>query len=315
MNGTERQTGSIDYLVLVNKLCALPADWEERLDVVSTVNTRGNEVEVERAAFEAFLRLKEDLEKYDGVFIELDSARRTVAVQQGIMDFVTAHYGAGYAAKTVAPPGHSEHHTGLALDLYFRLDGRDVFLNEEMVRHTDVWAKIHARLADNALILRYPKGKEHITGYDYEPWHMRYVGDPAIAREIMAKGLTLEEYLGAVNVSEVEIDYGASALYSKEEIEEAMVQAKCRFAFFAGCELHSLRYAGDACCDAELVRQLNELDPGHAFAQACELLSDFRCGEGESSVEYADYPWRLARAPGGSWQLVSWGRRSDELHG
>jgi D-alanyl-D-alanine carboxypeptidase len=45
-------------------------------------------------------------------------------------------------------------------------------------------------------ILRYPKGKEDITGYSYEPWHLRYIGDPKIAEEITRQNLTLEEYLG-----------------------------------------------------------------------------------------------------------------------
>ena len=80
----------------------------------------------------------------------------------------------------VAVPGYSEHHTGLALDLYL----------ESM----DVWAKIHAKLPEFGFILRYPEGKEDITGYAYEPWHVRYVGMDT-AEEITSRGITLEEYL------------------------------------------------------------------------------------------------------------------------
>ena len=59
-------------------------------------------------------------------------------------------------------------------------------------------AKIHERLADYGFILRYLEGADEITGYSYEPWHFRYINDPAIAKEIMDAGITLEEYLGEV---------------------------------------------------------------------------------------------------------------------
>ena len=107
-----------------------------------------------------------------------------------------SRYGSEYAAKTVATPGYSEHHTGLALDLYFRLDGKDIYYNEDMVKYPEIWEKIHAKLAKYGFILRYPEGKENITGYSYEPWHIRYIDDVNIAKEIMSQpGFTLEEWL------------------------------------------------------------------------------------------------------------------------
>jgi len=57
---------------------------------------------------------------------------------------------------------------------------------------------MHERLADYGFILRYLEGADEITGYSYEPWHFRYINDPAIAKEIMDAGITLEEYLGEV---------------------------------------------------------------------------------------------------------------------
>ena len=122
------------------------------------------------------------------------------------MDRFIEKYGADYAARTVAPPGTSEHHTGLALDLYFRLKDRDgsftdVCDNEDLVKYPEIWEKIHARLAGYGFILRYPEGREHITGYGYEPWHIRYVGSAEVAKKITERGITLEEYLGAVEHS------------------------------------------------------------------------------------------------------------------
>ena len=113
--------GGIDYLALVNKLYPLPEGWEEALETVTTANSVGDEVEVEARAYSAYLLLKADLEENDGIYLELDSARRSVAAQQDIMGRFTEKYGADYAAKTVATPGYSEHHTGLALDLYFKV--------------------------------------------------------------------------------------------------------------------------------------------------------------------------------------------------
>jgi len=88
--------------------------------------------------------------------------------------------------SVAAQPGYSEHQTGLAFD--FSYSG----LSDKETNRMWNW------LADNAykygFILRYPKGKEDITGFAYEPWHYRYVGKQA-AKAIYEKGLVLEEYL------------------------------------------------------------------------------------------------------------------------
>ncbi len=204
----------IDYMALINKQNALPEGWEEALQTVTTTNSLGDEVEVEKKAYDAYLKLKADLEK-DGVYVDLDSARRSVAEQQRIVEDFTERYGAEYTAATVATPGFSEHHTGLALDLYFRIKGngdhfKDIYYNEDMVEYPEIWEKIHAKLADYGFILRYLEGKEEITGYSYEPWHIRYIDDVDLAKEITEKGITLEEYLGAVPAPEADPENGAA---------------------------------------------------------------------------------------------------------
>lgn len=199
----EREAAAgIDYLALVNKEYPLPEGWEDALDVVNTSNSLGDEIEVERAAYYAYLELKNDLAK-DGVYVDLDSARRSIAAQQDIVVRFTEKYGEDYVKRYVAVPGYSEHHTGLALDLYLNINGKDVYLNEDMVQYPEIWAIIHAKLADHGFILRYLEGKEAITGYSYEPWHIRYVGDTSIAKEIMDKSITLEEYLGKLPTTDV----------------------------------------------------------------------------------------------------------------
>ena len=302
---------AINYLALVNKLNPLPDGWEDALETVHMTNSIGDDVEVEKKAYDAYLKLKEDLEK-EGIFVDLDSARRSVSEQQRIMDDFTAKYGADYALKTVATPGYSEHHTGLALDLYLIIDGVDVVENEDMIRYPEIWEVIHSRLADHGFILRYLEGKEHITGYGYEPWHIRYVDDVDIAKEIMNSGITLEGWLGAVNETDVEIDYGTSEIYTAEELAEAAIQIKCTFASWKGCELHTLRYAGDEADNAENLERLNAVNEGAGYTHVAEFLTDFHSpaeaiGAWEPDQEYKDYQWWLARTDDGGWEVVDWG--------
>ena len=306
-----RKKSGIDYLALVNKLNPLPEGWEDALEIVKVTNSLGDDIEVEKKAYDAYLQLKDALAK-EGVYIDLDSARRSIAAQQDIMDRFIEKYGADYAAKTVATPGYSEHHTGLALDLYLNIDGEDVYLNEDMVQYPEIWAKIHARLADYGFILRYPEDKEHITGYGYEPWHIRYIDDVEKAKEIMSRGITLEGYLGAVRETKVKVDYGRSAVYTEDDLKEAAVQVKCKFASFEGCELKDLRYAGDICTTADNLKRMNELDPGNDYVQVVEFLSEFHTPRSGSSAfepdtDYIDYQWWLARTEDGGWQLLTWG--------
>ena len=277
----------------------------------------GGAGEVEEKAFAAYEELREDPEENDGIYLKLDSARRSVAAQQEIMDRYIEKYGADCAAKTVAVPGFSEHHTGLALDLYFKLkndDGTftDVYYNEDLVRYPEIWEKIHLKLADYGFILRYLDGREHLTGYGYEPWHIRYLDDTAVAKEIMDKDITFEEYLGAVKAADVAVDLGESKYYTPEELKEAVVQIKCKFASFDGCELHSIRYAGDESCTEENLKWMNELNPEGNYTQAAQFLMDFhspkeQVGAWEADREYTDYQWWLARSEVGAWELLTWG--------
>lgn len=313
VSSTEPAAAGIDYMALVNKLNPLPDGWEEALETVHFTNTVGDDVEVEKKAYDAYLEMKAELEN-EGVFVDLDSARRSVADQERIMNDFTEKYGIDYALKTVAKPGYSEHHTGLALDLYLIVDGKDIVENEDMIQYPEIWSKIHAKLADYGFILRYLDGREHITGYGYEPWHIRFIDDVDVAKEIMEKDITFEEYLGAVKASDVTIDLGSSELYTQEELKEAAVQIKCQFAGWEGCELHSLRYAGDENNTEENIQWLNELGSGTEYVQCAKFLMDFHSQtEGSDSEtwkpdeEYKDYSWWLARTAEGGFEVVSWG--------
>lgn len=311
-NSTSDKADGIDYMALVNKTHPLPDTWEDQLETVHMTNSVGDDVEVEKKAYDAYLKLKADLEKED-IHVDLDSARRSVADQQRIMDEFTEEYGADYAAKTVAKPGYSEHHTGLALDLYLIIDGKDVVENEDMIVYTDIWAAIHSKLADYGFILRYLDGEEHITGYGYEPWHIRYIDDADVAKEITSKGLTFEEYLGAYTGGEVTVDYGTSKIFTEEELKDAVIQIKCQFAFWGDVDLKSIRYAGDAAVTEEKLEWLNKLSDGGKITQAAQFLMDFHTPKEigeltfEADSDYTDYQWWLARTEDGGWEIVSFG--------
>lgn len=311
----------VDYQVLVNKLHPLPKGWEDVIETVHMTNSIGDDVEVEKTAYEAYQQLKADLEA-EGIYVDLDSAYRSVEEQQRIWDDFTQKYGDDYTRKTVAVPGYSEHHTGLALDLYLIVDGKEIVENEDLITYPEIWEQIHQKLANYGFILRYTPGDEYITGYAYEPWHIRYVGmsedlSTNVAMLISASGATLEEYLHAVPVAnDVTIDYGTSSVFSDDERKDAAVQVECAFATFEGCELHSLRYAGDEACTDENLEWINSIseDSGTKYTKVAEFLTDFHSPVDEEiqsawnpDQEYKDYQWWLGQTEDGGWDVVSFG--------
>ena len=192
--------GKYDYLVLVNKYTKLPDSWEKNVELVDTKNAWDEDIQVEKEAYEEYKKLAKDvnkeLEKYNAT-IELDSTYRSVKAQQELWDEWSAdpEKGPDYVKKYVAVPGYSEHHTGLAIDICLKIKGELVYDNDEMKEQKDIFSVVHSKLADYGFILRYLDGKDDITWYSYEPRHLRYIWDVNIAKEIMEKWLTLEEYL------------------------------------------------------------------------------------------------------------------------
>ena len=104
-----------------------------------------------------------------------------------------AAHGEAYTERYVAKPGYSEHQTGLALDVTLY----DACGNEVQDDDYEAYGKLYPHLHEFGFILRYPAGKEGVTGYSFEPWHIRYVGEKA-AREIYENGWTLEEYVSRI---------------------------------------------------------------------------------------------------------------------
>jgi D-alanyl-D-alanine carboxypeptidase len=178
------------YLILVNK--NHPMENEENYEKVLCESIYASDRTLEKETYESFLKLQEFV-KEAGYTIAIESGYRSQEYQKKVWDECLALHGLSHTKRFVAVPGFSEHQTGLAVD--FLLYENGVFYEDQKMKNHPVLKLV----ADNAykygFIIRYPSNKEQITGYGYEPWHLRYVGSSKIAKEIKDKNLCLEEYL------------------------------------------------------------------------------------------------------------------------
>lgn len=130
----------------------------------------------------------------DGIELHAQSGYRSYGTQKSIYESYVRGFGEEEASTFSAKPGQSEHQTGLAMDV--TSDSVENQLVQEFGETEEgKWVAGHA--AEFGFIVRYQLGKEDITGYMFEPWHIRYVGVEH-AKYITEHGLTLEEYLGVV---------------------------------------------------------------------------------------------------------------------
>lgn len=168
----------VDSILIANKSYALP----------STYNPGG----LTNDTYSAFQELVQGAAN-DGLNIFLSSGFRSYESQEQIYNNYVYTHGQATADTFSARPGYSEHQTGMAIDVN---EISDAFIGTSEA----IW--LEENCYDYGFIIRYPKGKQDVTGYKYEPWHIRYVGkDVASAFRETANAvgdpyLTLEEYLG-----------------------------------------------------------------------------------------------------------------------
>lgn len=173
-----------DYkYILVNKKNKLNSDF-----------IPNNLVEVKFCSLDNFYLEEETANAYeqmcldsinDGLNISIISAYRSYDEQKELYNTYLKLYGKSYVDKYVARPGHSEHQTGLAIDLES--------LECDIFRNSKEYLWIRENAHNYGFIIRYQKGKEKITGYGAEEWHIRYVGKNA-AEYIYKNNITFEEY-------------------------------------------------------------------------------------------------------------------------
>ncbi|MDR6552990.1 D-alanyl-D-alanine carboxypeptidase [Paenibacillus qinlingensis] len=186
--------------VLVNKQNSLPASYEPTdlvyPNIAFTFSEKIDKRKMRQVAATAIEKLFAGAAK-DGVPLAGVSAYRSYATQKSLFDSYVKKDGEEKAKTYSAVPGTSEHETGLAIDVAGsngKCAASDCFGGTKEA----VWLEKHA--AEYGYIIRYPQGKAAITGYQYEPWHLRYVGTD-IAKEIQSKNVTMEEYYHTVAVS------------------------------------------------------------------------------------------------------------------
>ncbi|WP_249366599.1 M15 family metallopeptidase [Neobacillus rhizophilus] len=186
--------------VLVNQYNILPENYQPEDLVYPNIpyisNKKAEKQKMRKEAAAAIEKLFAAAEE-QGIGLAGVSAYRSYTSQKALFNYYVNQDGIKKAKTYSAVPGTSEHETGLAIDV---TGGNGKCPAEDCFAGT-VEAKWLADHADEyGFIIRYPKGKESITGYKYEPWHLRYVGK-AIAKAITKHGITLEEYYDAVPVN------------------------------------------------------------------------------------------------------------------
>ena len=193
----------LDVTVLVNKEHILDKDYVP-LEMYVVDENENNFHQFKDASLKPMLRsdIKEYVDKLIndaqglGLPIIVDSGYRSFKYQQVVLDALISEKG-DEAFKLVALPGASEHQTGLAIDFAYYENG----IYNDDVKENDkeaIWLKNNAW--KYGFILRYPKGKENVTGYNFEPWHFRFVG-LKLAKYLFKNDLTLEEYYKNSNIT------------------------------------------------------------------------------------------------------------------
>lgn len=193
VEGIPTVTNPEELHVIVNKQRALPSDYvPSDLTEPNVPFPYPDKVE-KRLLREPAARALEALfsqANQEGIELYAVSGYRSYKTQKSLYDTYVRTQGEAHAAAFSAVPGKSEHQTGLAMDV----SGLDSATRlEQTFADTLEGEWLAKNCADFGFIIRYPKGKEDITGYAYEPWHLRYVGKE-MAEEIMSRDITLEEY-------------------------------------------------------------------------------------------------------------------------
>ena len=191
-----------DTLILVNKNNKAPAVPVTLVkpDVQPTREAVSENIYMRPEAAAALEDLFEAAAQ-DGITLYATSGYRSYSTQKAIFERKLERMDEKQANASVAKPGYSEHQTGLAMDIEGETT-KETGLTEAFGESPEgIWTAEHC--AEYGFIIRYPKGKTNITGYIYEPWHIRYVGKEAAA-EITELGVTFEEYILAVRSERIE---------------------------------------------------------------------------------------------------------------
>lgn len=142
--------------------------------------------QMSQIVYDDFVTLREKCRE-KGISFYVVSGYRSTAAQEKSYHHMANTFSEAEADKTCSRPGHSEHTLGLACDVAL-----DTYSFENIVNHPD-YQWFSQIIADYGFIIRYPEGKDSLTGYSYEPWHLRYLGKD-LAKKVTESKLTYDEY-------------------------------------------------------------------------------------------------------------------------
>ncbi len=177
----------MNYTILVNKDNPLEKNYVPN-NLVDTNSTYRDGILIDKKVLEQFNLMKDDAKLF-GYNIDIMSGYRDYYYQEKIYNKLLNEKGFAYTFRSVAKPGYSEHQTGLAIDLCVYRDDK-CYIEYELYDMEEINWVINNSYK-YGFILRYPKGREDKTGYNYEPWHFRFVGD--IAFYLYQNKLLLED--------------------------------------------------------------------------------------------------------------------------
>ena len=165
----------MNYLLLVNRNNLVGKTYVP-IDLVESDSIYKDNILVNQKVLRMFKLMKHDAMRH-GYDIDIMSGYRNYDYQDKLYNKLVYEKGFNYAFRHIAPAGASEHQTGLAIDICVYRDDKCYVENETSDFEEIKW--LHHNAHKYGFILRYPFGREEITGYNYEPWHFRYVGNIA----------------------------------------------------------------------------------------------------------------------------------------
>ena len=186
-SNTKKTDSEKGHLLLTNKFYYLDNTYNsDNMVNVSKKYSYGENQILTSETYNAFIEMF-NAAKMEDLTLIINSSYRSYEHQEEIYNDLKNSKGEDYANKIAAKPGHSEHQTGMSIDI--QTYGSTAATFEEYEEFN--WLKQNAY--KYGFILRYPKDKEYLTGYEYESWHYRYVGTEA-ATYIYENNITFDEY-------------------------------------------------------------------------------------------------------------------------
>lgn len=194
-------------LMLINSKHPLSSDFEPKLERFADTEAYLND-----CAIESFSELREHIKLYFNNTLFIMSSYRSSNEQAEILSEI--------GSNTAAQPGQSEHETGLGIDVYVKYFAGSGFIKSEIGQY------VNKNCEDFGFIIRYPFGKKSVTGFSYEPWHIRYVGIPH-SQIIEKNSITFEEYIQSL---EIDCFYSyEDYVISKQDGETVIIPSEYEF--------------------------------------------------------------------------------------